>query len=461
MKSAIQYSLVAMLGTFLVGCGGGSSSSGSSVDDGDNQSLATLSGRAAVGAPIAGATVSARCTDGSGFINGVTTDSNGSFSGRVESDSLPCALRVTGGSEEITLHSFSESSGTINITPLTDMIIALSSSVAPKAWFERDDRNALVANLELARREMIAALGDSSYELPDGEFDPFRTPFTIGDTVDRVLDALWEAIAALPTVDSYPAFLDLIAGGNLAVIPEAPPGHGAVESPDENGGAGGGGDLPVSGDGSAAACFSPLPASPGAQLEMRMRSFDTFDEPYEFVMRLEDDGETTFRGETVRVVNSEMVSEEPLLNLTKRIYVSVDEAALVLSTHGDETINPEDGSVTGTGRFEPTEDFRYDLNPGESFRQIYTYYIQSPDDGPTDISVNVDTTVTYFGRETITVPAGTFETCKFYIQDTGSQFSSVEVTWKNVGDGVEVQHGLRDDSGTESVTMEMLAYSVN
>lgn len=463
MKDAVRYSLVAMLGAFIVGCGGGSSSSGSSGDDGGgSSSLASLGGRAAVGAPIAGATVSARCEGGNGFTSVVTTDSSGSFSGQVESMALPCALRVSGGSEATTLHSFAESAGTVNITPLTDMVIALSSSVAPGAWFEREDRSALVENLEVARRELVSALREASYELPADEFDPFSTPFTIGDAVDRVLDTLGEAIAALPTVDGYAAFVDLVTSGNLAAIPGAP--AGGDEGPGGGGGGNGGGGLPGSGGGSAAACFNTLPSTPGTRLELRQRTFDPSSGAQLGVVTNSQDvgGQTTFRGETLRFVDIETVVEEAALNFTdnSRNYLSFDESALVVSSHGVETINPDDGSVVGTQWFEPTNDFQYDLNPGESFRQIYTAY-QSTGGGPASVVQNVDVTVTYAGRETVTVPAGTFETCKFYIQDTGSRFSSASVIWRNVGDGIGVQTGFRDSSGSEAAVTEMLSYSIN
>jgi hypothetical protein len=59
--------------------------------------MQTLKGTAAIGSPIVGATVTAKCSDNSGFINAIITQANGTWSGNVANGALPCALQVTGG----------------------------------------------------------------------------------------------------------------------------------------------------------------------------------------------------------------------------------------------------------------------------------------------------------------------------------------------------------------------------
>ncbi|MCG2581899.1 MAG: hypothetical protein KA296_13590 [Marinobacter sp.] len=184
--------------------------------------MATLSGRAAVGAPISNAPVDARCKGGQGFIESVITNDSGGFLGQVEASALPCALRVTGTGEDKILHSYTDSGGTINITPLTDLIIALSASMAPMDWFNQDEHASAVGSLEQAREEFLGALRNANYNLPDDGFDPFTSSFEINDAVDQLLDAFSAAIRDMPNVTGYQAFVDLISSGNLAAIPQAP-----------------------------------------------------------------------------------------------------------------------------------------------------------------------------------------------------------------------------------------------
>lgn len=209
------------LAVALHGC---SPSGPSSDDSGDvaGDQLVTLSGRAAVGAPIANAPVDARCDGGQSFIEPVTTNDSGGFLGQVETSALPCALRVTGDGEDKVLHSYADSEGIINITPFTDLIIALSASRAPMDWFEQDEHTSTVGSLNQAKEEFLGALRKANYNLPDDGFDPFKSSFEINDAVDQLLDAFSAAVRDMTNVTGYQAFVDLISSGNLGAIPPAP-----------------------------------------------------------------------------------------------------------------------------------------------------------------------------------------------------------------------------------------------
>lgn len=217
----------------LNGCSPSGSSSESSSDLAGDQ-LVTLSGRAAVGAPIANAPVDARCEGGESFIATVTTNESGGFLGQVESSALPCALRVTGIGEDKILHSYTDSGGTINITPFTDLIIALSASTAPMGWFNQDEQASAVGSLEQSREEFLAALRNANYNVPGDGFDPFTSSFQINDAVDQLIDVFSAAVRAMPNVNSYQEFVDLISSGNLDAIPQAPEEDGSG-SGDDNG----------------------------------------------------------------------------------------------------------------------------------------------------------------------------------------------------------------------------------
>ena len=77
----------------LAACGGG--------DGGGAAPSASISGVAAVGAPIVGGTVNATC--GGGVTRTATTSTAGTYSLSVPRAALPCAMRVSGGNRGLGL----------------------------------------------------------------------------------------------------------------------------------------------------------------------------------------------------------------------------------------------------------------------------------------------------------------------------------------------------------------------
>lgn len=206
---------------------GGSSSSGKSGDDPKNN----LTGTAAVGAPIQGS-IAAVCADGDGFSSTVTSDANGNWGVEIDTARLPCALQVSYGAPSQTLHGYAATEGTANITPLTDLIIAYSSSLMPEAWFASTD-----ITLSLGTDDVLDAFEDAGFTLPGGDFDPFTSAFdaTAGDAYDDLLEALQQAIDEDAGIDGYAALLATVKDGTLSLpdAPEAPGGGGDIEAPEE------------------------------------------------------------------------------------------------------------------------------------------------------------------------------------------------------------------------------------
>lgn len=187
----------------------------------------TLSGTAATGAPLAGAGLIVRC--GSGISRTTTTGGTGSFSVSVPTSSLPCALRATPAGGGTALHAVTTGSGsslTVNVTPLTDLIAALSvNTVAIQAlatWFDTPTNlTGVSAGLTSAQTTLQTALTTAGYSLPS-PFAPIDTPFTADFTVDAY-DRLLEAIAAGMSgaaVDYDALLADLIDG--TPALPAAP-----------------------------------------------------------------------------------------------------------------------------------------------------------------------------------------------------------------------------------------------
>jgi hypothetical protein len=154
---AVAASAVAVL---LAACGGSSGSGNSSADTGSTASAVTtfsaaptLSGVAAVGAPLTGAAL--RVLDATGAVVGSTTThaSDGSYSLTLSSKTLtgPLLLQVRGldaaGNNQV-LHSavpvLSAASAAIvaNVTPLSDAVVALSLGADPQPVFAAASQSA-------------------------------------------------------------------------------------------------------------------------------------------------------------------------------------------------------------------------------------------------------------------------------------------------------------------------------
>src|SRR5690606_2779516 len=135
-KRNLILTLFSLTSLVMTACGGGSDSKKGSGDgdgngNGNNTETMSLFGTAAVGAAISNGTLLAKCADGSGFTQSVVTDANGTWSGKVSSDALPCALQISGGTPNVTLHSLATDSGVTNVTPLTDLVMALATNEDP------------------------------------------------------------------------------------------------------------------------------------------------------------------------------------------------------------------------------------------------------------------------------------------------------------------------------------------
>ncbi|WP_319380233.1 hypothetical protein [Thiomicrorhabdus sp.] len=191
-----------------------------SSNETSNNATAALNGTAAVGAPIQMAEVTAKCADGTEFSDTVTTDNNGKWSATVNKNTLPCALQVTGGTPVVTLHSYANASGTVNITPLTDLILAQKTGQTPSDWFSGF---ANASPLDIDDTGLIQALTNAGYQVPAGS--PFTTAFNAnGEGWDALLDDLRQAISDDANLATYNDLMAQIRDGNSFEnsLPQAP-----------------------------------------------------------------------------------------------------------------------------------------------------------------------------------------------------------------------------------------------
>jgi hypothetical protein len=176
----------AVCAVLLAGCGGGGGGSTASV------AAPSLSGLAATGAGIANAPVTAKCATGTPLTG--TTDANGSFNLVLGGRTLPCMLQVTGGTPAVTLHSFAQAAGRVNITPVTDLIVSSALGADPATVFTAytpTNGSTVEAGLATAKTYVATQLNAIT---GGGISNPMTGAFSVGDADDKILDALANAL---------------------------------------------------------------------------------------------------------------------------------------------------------------------------------------------------------------------------------------------------------------------------
>lgn len=125
-----SFALAALAAAALCACGGGG---GDASTTPGTPAVLHVSGIAATGAALTGATVTAKCATGA---QTGTTASDGSYDLAITDGALPCVLEASNAST--TLHSLASGSGTsatANITPVTELVVAQLSGQDPAAFF--------------------------------------------------------------------------------------------------------------------------------------------------------------------------------------------------------------------------------------------------------------------------------------------------------------------------------------
>ena len=196
LKKAAGGLASAALAGLLVACGGGGSG-------GDAVTSSIVSGVAATGLAIANGAVSLKCVAGDPAP--ATTGADGSYSVDVGGATLPCVARVAyndaaSGTQQ-RLHSLVQAAGNVNITPVTDMVMAnLSSSGVAADVFDSFDANEVRAytaeRIRTAAQTVRTELESQGVDVTNLPDDPIRsrlqaaTESTSGDAQDRVLDEI-------------------------------------------------------------------------------------------------------------------------------------------------------------------------------------------------------------------------------------------------------------------------------
>ena len=217
-KSAFAIMAILSCG-ILTACGGGGSGSGGS----SKPVASTLGGVAAVGTPIVGGNVNVSCATGVALVT--TTSNTGSWQVTLSGQALPCAVQVTGGTingltNVTSYQSIAIVGGTVNITPLTDLLVAnLVGMATPGIWFNGLSNNpGMLA--ALTQGQVDAALSNLRSALsgltPLMTINPVTTVFAAipSDVSDDMLTALASALTSTGVT-----YTSLLSNASTAAFP--------------------------------------------------------------------------------------------------------------------------------------------------------------------------------------------------------------------------------------------------
>ncbi|WP_310565510.1 hypothetical protein [Hydrogenophaga sp.] len=191
--SKLALALVSAAVITLSGCGGGSSPSSSGGDP--PVEAASFTGTAAAGLPLVGRVT---VKDATGATKEVTIGDNGSYTVDVTGMTAPFMFRAEGtaGGTTYVLHSgatAADVNGNINITPLTDLVIANVAGQLAANYFDGGNFSSLTpdevqAEKDALRDKLLPVLQAMGVE---GTIDLMRTQFTpLSSALDKALDVI-------------------------------------------------------------------------------------------------------------------------------------------------------------------------------------------------------------------------------------------------------------------------------
>ena len=201
------------------------------------------------------------------------------------------------------------------------------------------------------------------------------------------------------------------------------------------------------GDSGAGVCFNEDLAAEGTRVIARYRS-----QPGSYIVDFDHKvgGRTTFNGKSVRQMISDIISINPAATSQTTLFFSTNLAKKRSRNHGviTENFSPASGSITV--KFIPGMLQRYDLAVDESYSQEFDVVaeIEVPGlpGGSFPTRSTLKRTTTYRGVETIEVPAGTFQVCRFETENEvvvgDYEGEAFEIIWLGVNSGVMIQEDV-------------------
>ena len=185
---------VAAAAVAMAGCGGGG---GRSAEVLPSPAGDKVSGLAAVGAPVTGAQVVLRCANG--VTGQTTTDDEGRWALELSNPQFPCLATMSNSASHpgVTLRSIAQETGHVNITPLTELVLARAVKQTSSSLDEISGAALLelVSSLEAAQSDVIMILVAQGF--PASNLAIFTGQFeaTKGDSYDDLLEQISVSLA--------------------------------------------------------------------------------------------------------------------------------------------------------------------------------------------------------------------------------------------------------------------------
>ncbi|MEM8489734.1 MAG: hypothetical protein AAF756_02830 [Pseudomonadota bacterium] len=216
---------------------------------------------------------------------------------------------------------------------------------------------------------------------------------------------------------------------------------------------------PQNGEGSASVCWNPDLYAPGTTAVVRYRTTED-GITGELDIDLFIEGGATFGGQPARrrITNLALtdLSSGQVFTARNVEVFQVNGQRLRLLQDSLEFLVPDDGTQTDT--FDPFELSRFDLVAGESFTQSYVEtFTETTSTSQESISFTREAETRFDGIESLTVPAGTFQACRFTVIETTGSLETTTIEWFSVGSGVP----LRSEEPAIGEVSELLQGSVN
>lgn len=183
---------------------------------------ATVNGLAAVGAPVVGAQVVLRCANN--VTGQTTTDSEGRWTLEVANPQFPCLATLSNSTSHagLTLRSLALETGYLNITPLTELVMARAAAQSSLSLDNVDTQGLLTlsSSLETALSDVIAILVAQGF--PAGDLAVFTGQFeaVAGDSYDDLLEHI--AVSLEDDGKSLDDLVELIAEADPENVPPLP-----------------------------------------------------------------------------------------------------------------------------------------------------------------------------------------------------------------------------------------------
>lgn len=203
----------------IAGCGGGGGGGapGPAPAPGDK-----VSGLAAVGAPVTGAQVVLRCANG--VTGQTTTDAEGRWALELSNPQFPCLATLSNSTSHpgVTLRSIAQDTGHVNITPLTELVLARAAKQTSSSL---DDISGsalleLASSLEVAQSDVITILVAQGFPASDLAVFTGQFAATKGDSYDDLLEQI--AISLEDDGKTLDDLIEVISDADPENVPPLP-----------------------------------------------------------------------------------------------------------------------------------------------------------------------------------------------------------------------------------------------